>query len=147
MSTLTKARRMPAQYRVRAGGITEIVYNATPEIIVVLPGTRWLEQRREREARLAAETAQLLEETQLAQEKNAPPAAPMMIDTELADFDFSADSEISSESDCQPDELTEFETLSWTDRMRVATTKLIKRQSPWFSSLRGSSPLQLSTQD
>ena len=58
MSTLTKSRRMPAKYRVRAGGITEIVYSATPEVIVVLPGTRWLEQRREREARLAAEAAE-----------------------------------------------------------------------------------------
>src|ERR1700761_2475301 len=54
MSTLTKSRRLPANYRVRPGGITEIVYNATPEVTVVLPGTRWLEQGREREARLAA---------------------------------------------------------------------------------------------
>ncbi|HEX4140806.1 MAG TPA: hypothetical protein VHY09_10700 [Candidatus Methylacidiphilales bacterium] len=134
MSTLTKSRRMPAKYRVRAGGITEIVYSATPEVIVVLPGTRWLEQRREREARLAAEAAERIEETQLNLEENAPLTTPM-IDTELADLDFAAE-EISPEDFCQPDELGELE-LTWTDRMRIASTKLIKRQNLWLSSLRG----------
>ena len=120
MSTLTKSVRMPAKYRVRAGGITEIVYNATPEVIAVLPGTRWLEQRREREARLAAEAAELLEETQLTAEEEAP-LAPPMIDTELA------------EDYCPADELGELD-LSWTDRMRIASTKLIKRQNLWESA-------------
>ena len=129
MSTLTKSRRMPAKYRVRAGGITEIVYSATPEVIVVLPGTRWLEQRREREARLAAEAAELLEETQLTAEEEAP-LAPPMIDTELSDFE----NEGETVSDyCPADELGELD-LSWTDRMRIASTKLIKRQNLWVSA-------------
>jgi hypothetical protein len=127
MSTLTKSRRMPAKYRVRAGGITEIVYSATPEVIVVLPGTRWLEQRREREARLAAEAAELLEETQLTAEEEAP-LAPPMIDTELANFE----SETATDY-CPADELGELD-LSWTDRMRIASTKLIKRQNLWVSA-------------
>jgi hypothetical protein len=135
MSTLTKSRRMPAKYRVRASGITEIIYSATPEVIVVLPGTRWLEQRREREARLAAEAAERMEETQLTVEENASLAAPM-IDTELADLDFDTESEIASALGCRPDELPELD-LSWTDRMRIASTKLIKRQNLWLSSLRG----------
>ncbi len=117
MSTLTKSRRMPAKYRVRAGGITEIVYNATPEMIVVLPGTRWLEQRREREARIAAELAQVIEETQLALEENAA-HAPVVIDTEL---------ELSVEDEAAV-EFAYDETLSWTDRMRMVSTKLMKRQ-------------------
>ena len=129
MSTLTKSRRMPAKYRVRAGGITEIVYSATPEVIVVLPGTRWLEQRREREARLAAEAAELLEETQLTAEEEAP-LAPPMIDTELSGFE----TEGETVSDyCPADELGELD-LSWTDRMRIASTKLIKRQNLWVSA-------------
>ncbi len=128
MSTLTKSRRMPAKYRVRASGITEIVYSATPEVIVVLPGTRWLEQRREREARLAAEAAERMEETQLTEE-NAP-QTPFMIDTEL---NLETESE---NSYCRPEELGELD-LSWTDRVRIASTKLIKRQNLWSSSLRG----------
>jgi len=127
MSTLTKSRRMPARYRVRAGGITEIVYSATPEVIVVLPGTRWLEQRREREARLAAEAAERLEETQLSSGEEASPAAAM-IDTELADFESASASDY-----CPADELGELD-LSWTDRMRIASTKLIKRQNLWVSA-------------
>jgi hypothetical protein len=134
MSTLTKSRRMPARYRVRASGITEIVYSATPEVIVVLPGTRWLEQRREREARRAAEAAERMEETQLTAEENAP-KAPFMLDTELANLDFDAETELANELGCQPDELPELD-LSWTDRMRIASTKLIKRQNLWSSSLR-----------
>jgi hypothetical protein len=130
MSTLTKSRRMPAKYRVRASGITEIVYSATPEVIVVLPGTRWLEQRREREARLAAEAAEQLEETQLVPEINVPAPTPML-DTELADLDSELDTEL-----CRPDDLGELD-LSWTDRMRIASTKLMKRQNLWGSSLRG----------
>ena len=129
MSTLTKSRRMPAKYRVRAGGITEIVYSATPEVIVVLPGTRWLEQRREREARLAAEAAELLEETQLTAEEEAP-LAPPMIDTELADFETESET---AQDYCPTDELGELD-LSWTDRMRIASTKLIKRQNLWVSA-------------
>jgi len=136
MSTLTKSRRMPAKYRVRAGGITEIVYSATPEVIVVLPGTRWLEKRREREARLAAEAAEQLEETQLTVEENAP-ACMAMMDTELAELDLSADDEAAIDFACQPDEMGQFEPLSWTDQMRVATTKLIRRQNLWLTSLRG----------
>ena len=62
MSNLTKSRRMPVEYRVRPGGITEICYSAIPQPIVReepepqvrLPGTRWLEVRRAREQRLAA---------------------------------------------------------------------------------------------
>ena len=127
MSTLTKSRRMPAKYRVRAGGITEIVYSATPEVIVVLPGTRWLEQRREREARLAAEAVELLEETHLTAEEEAP-LAPPMIDTELTDFESESGSDY-----CPADELGELD-LSWTDRMRIASTKLIKRQNLWVSA-------------
>jgi hypothetical protein len=127
MSTLTKSRRMPAKYRVRAGGITEIVYNATPEVIVILPGTRWLEQRREREARLAAEAAELLEETQITCDVEAP-LAPLMIDTELSGFENESDSDY-----CPTDELGELD-LSWTDRMRIASTKLIKRQNLWVSA-------------
>jgi hypothetical protein len=134
MSTLTKSRRMPAKYRVRAGGITEIVYSATPEVIVVLPGTRWLEKRREREARLAAEAAEQLEETQLTVNENTP-ACVAMIDTELADLELSVEDEAALEYACQPDEAGELELLSWTEQMRVATTKLIKRQLPWASSL------------
>ena len=122
MSTLTKSVRMPAKYRVRASGITEIVYNATPEVVAVLPGTRWLEQRREREARLAAEAAELIEETHITVEEESP-LVPPMIDTELA------------EDYCATEELGELD-LSWTDRMRIASTKLIKRQSLWESATR-----------
>ena len=135
MSTLTKSRRMPDKYRVRAGGITEIVYSATPEVIVVLPGTRWLEQRREREARLAAEAAQALAEMEYSPESSEPLASPM-IDTELTAFDSSVESEIAAELGCQTQDLPELD-LCWTDRMRIASTKLIKRQNLWLSSLRG----------
>ena len=127
MSTLLKTRRMPAKYRVRAGGITEIVYNATPETFIVLPRTRWLEQRREREARLAAEMAQMIEETQIAAEEAEP------IATELAEIELSAADkaaiELASQPDVAPEDETELEPLSWTDRMRITSTKLIKRQA------------------
>ena len=140
MSTLLKTRRMPAKYRVRAGGITEIVYNATPEVFVVLPGTRWLEQRREREARRAAEAAEMIEETQLTPQENEP-VTPFVIDTELAEIELSAADEAAIELACQPDEAPELESLSWTERMRVSSTKLMKRQALWLSSLRGNQEL------
>jgi len=133
MSTLTKSRRMPAKYRVRAGGITEIEYSATPEIIPVLPGTRWLEQRREREAREAAEAAELMEETQLIAEEESP-TAHAMIDTEIAAFDLTPEQEIAAELGCRTEELPQLD-LSWTDRMRIASTRLMKRQTLWYSSL------------
>jgi hypothetical protein len=143
MSTLIKTRRMPANYLVRAGGITEIRYNATPEVIVVLPGTRWLEHRREREARLLAEAAQMLAEAPASVEPSEP-----VIDTELANLDFATDEGIVPELPCLPDEMTEKESLSWTDRMRIATTKLIRRQNPWISSLRGAqADLEFSPQE
>ncbi len=131
MSTLLKTRRMPAKYRVRAGGITEIVYNATPEVFVVLPGTRWLEQRRERQARLAAEAAEMIEETQITSQENES------LDPEVADIELSAADEAAIELACQPDEAPESESLSWTERMQVSSTKLMKRQALWLSSLRG----------
>jgi hypothetical protein len=137
MSTLTKSRRMPTQYRIRPGGVTEIRYSATPEIIVVLPGTRWLEQRRERESRLAAlaaEVAEVAEETQFAPEDEAP-VAPPVIDTELAALDFAALADTAPDPASPAEEMAEVESLSWTDRMRVATTKLMRRQAPWFTAL------------
>jgi hypothetical protein len=136
MSTLTRTRRMPAKYRVRPGGITEIVYDATPELVPVLPGTRWLEQRREREARLAAEAALLREVADIVPEPAELAAAPLL-DTELAEMDFEAEDQTEIELDGQPDEMTETESLSWTDRMRVASTRLIRRQNPCPSSLNG----------
>jgi hypothetical protein len=134
MSTLTKSRRMPAKYRVRAGGITEVVYSATPEVIVVLPGTRWLEERREREARAAAEAAQALAEMDYGAESTGCPTA-LMIDTELTAREPSIESEIAAELGCHTSQLPELD-LSWTDRMRIASTKLMKRQTLWFSSVR-----------
>ncbi len=58
----------------------------------------------------------------------------MMIDTELAELELTDDDEAALES------------LSWTDRMRVASTKLIKRQNLWISSLRGNTTSFASTQ-
>jgi len=147
MSTLTRSRRMPAKYRLRPGGLTEIVYHATPELIPVLPGTRWLEQRREREARLAA-TADLLREVAENGEQPAEHAAAPIHDTELAGLDFAAEEQTEIDLDGQPDELRETDSLAWTDRMRIASTRLIRRQNLWFSSLRRShSDLQLSRLD
>ncbi len=94
---------------------------------MVLPGTRWLEQRREREARLAAEAAELCEETQFAADEEAP-LAPPMVDSELTEFENGIGADY-----CLPDELGELD-LSWTDRMRIASTKLIKRQNLWGSA-------------
>ncbi len=111
MSTLIKTRRMPAKYFVRAVGSPGIRYNATPEVIVVLPGTRWLEHRREREARLLAEAAHMLVDAPAPAEPAAP-IVPPLIDTELADLDFATDDEITPELACPPDELSDTESLS-----------------------------------
>ncbi len=124
MSTLLRTRRLPAKYRLRKNGITEIVYNATPEVFVVLPGTRWLEQRREREARLAAETALMQEEIQAAAEQIGVIPSPV-IDTEI---DPGTEVESAPESSFVAEETFEDPSLSWTDRMRIASTKLIRRQ-------------------
>jgi hypothetical protein len=132
MSTLTRTRRMPAKYCLRKGGLTEIVYSATPEVIVVLPGTRWLEQRREREARIAAEMA-LLEAEPLVMPDTDEPAAAPEVDAELTAIEFAAEEEIASEQTCAPDEIPD-EPLSWTDRVRIASTKLIRRQNLWSSA-------------
>lgn len=131
MSTLLRTRRMPAKYCLRKSGITEIVYSATPEVVVVLPGTRWLEERREREARLGIESPLLQEET-LTNPERAEPIASPFIDTELAELDFAAEDGIAPEFPCLPEEMSEIESLTWTDRMRIATTKLIRRQNPWL---------------
>ena len=133
MSTLTRTRRMPTQYRVRTGGVTEVRYNATPEVIPVLPGTRWLEKRRERESRLAeaaAIAAASLPET-------SEMALATVSDTELDSVyftttDFTVDSVFA-----QPEKAHDDPSLTWTDRMRMATTRLVKRQAPWLLSLHG----------
>ena len=134
MSTLTRTRRMPTEYRVRASGVTEIQYSATPEVIPVLPGTRWLEQRRERETRLAA--ARMIEAA-------ASPAAPKtvisapVIDTALNEFNFTANAFSHDPIFAQPEQPHGDASLSWTERMRMATTRLVKRQAPWLLSLYG----------
>jgi hypothetical protein len=125
MSTLLRTRRMPAKYRLGKNGITEIVYNATPEVFVVLPGTRWLEQRREREARLAAEAALLEAETK-AQicEETVENSEALLIEPEA---DFNLEPEFVPEFTYTPQETVD-ESLSWTERMQIASTKLIRRQ-------------------
>jgi hypothetical protein len=121
---------MPTQYRVRAGGVTEIRYSATPETVVVLPGTRWLEKRRERESRLAAEALAK------AAEPEAMALAPM-IDTELTAVNFTTHEFTSDHVFAQPGDTHDDPSLTWTERMRMATTRLMKRQAPWLLSLYG----------
>ena len=171
MSTLTKTRRMPAKYCVRPGGVTEIIYNATPEVVVVLPRTRWLEVRREREARFAALRQEAVTRTPVTArtftfrcevpEPAAGTAAattcePIEPGTEIAgasteaetsratmpfetELTSNSDDEGATEADGFGDE--QAEPLSWTEQMRIATTKLIRRQSVWFSSMRGEAPI------
>jgi hypothetical protein len=133
MSTLTRTRRMPTQYRVRTSGVTEIRYSATPETVVVLPGTRWLEKRRERESRLAAAAAIAAASLPATSE----PASSPVTDTALNAVYFTTTDFTAEPIFAQPEETHDDPSLTWTDRMRMATTRLVRRQAPQLLSLYG----------